>query len=68
MIEKMPFGKTGHHSSRAIFGSVSIGRASQSEADRALDLLCEFGVNHIDTAPKIRGSRTPFGALDEESS
>ena len=51
MIEKIPFGKTGHLSSRTIFGSVSLGRVSQSEADRVLDLLWEFGVNHIDTAP-----------------
>jgi len=61
MIEKMPFGKTGHHSSRAIFGSVSIGRASQSEADRALDLLWEFGVNHIDTAPKYGEAERRLG-------
>lgn len=51
MIKKISFGKTGHQSSRTIFGSVSIGRASQSEADRALDLLWQYGVNHIDTAP-----------------
>ena len=52
MIKKISFGKTGHQSSRTIFGSVSLGRVSQSEADRALDLLWEYGVNHIDTAPK----------------
>ena len=61
MIEKMPFGKTGHHSSRAIFGSVSLGGASQSEADRALDLLWEFGVNHIDTAPKYGEAERRLG-------
>ena len=46
MISKMPFGKTGHQSSRTIFGSVSIGRLNQSEADRALDLLWKYDVNH----------------------
>jgi aryl-alcohol dehydrogenase-like predicted oxidoreductase len=61
MIEKMPFGKTGHHSSRAIFGSVSLGGASQSEADWALDLLWEFGVNHIDTAPKYGEAERRLG-------
>lgn len=61
MIEKIPFGKTGHHSSRAIFGSVSLGGASQSEADRALDLLWEFGVNHIDTAPKYGEAERRLG-------
>lgn len=61
MIKKMPFGKTGHHSSRAIFGSVSLGRASQSEADRVLDLLWKFGVNHIDTAPKYGEAERRLG-------
>ena len=61
MIEKIPFGKTGHQSSRTIFGSVSIGRVSQSEADRVLDLLLEFGVNHIDTAPKYGEAELRLG-------
>ena len=61
MIEKIPFGKTGHQSSRAIFGSVSLGGVSQSEADRALDLLWEFGVNHIDTAPKYGEAELRLG-------
>ncbi len=52
MIEKIAFGNSGHQSSRTIFGSVSLGSVSQSEADRTLDLLWQYGVNHIDTAPK----------------
>ena len=50
-IAKQSFGKTGHMSSRTIFGSVCLRRASQNEADKVLDLLLEYGVNHIDTAP-----------------
>lgn len=61
MIDKIPFGKTGHQSSRAIFGSVSLGRISQSEADPVLDLLWEFGVNHIDTAPKYGEAELRLG-------
>ena len=61
MIEKIPFGKTGHLSSRTIFGSVSLGRVSQSDADRVLDLLWEFGVNHIDTAPKYGEAELRLG-------
>ena len=61
MIEKIPFGKTGHQSSRTVFGSVSLGGVSQSEADRALDLLWEFGVNHIDTAPKYGEAELRLG-------
>lgn len=61
MIKKIPFGKTGHQSSRTIFGSVSLGTVSQSEADRALDLLWEYGVNHIDTAPKYGEAELRLG-------
>jgi aryl-alcohol dehydrogenase-like predicted oxidoreductase len=61
MIEKIPFGKTGHLSSKTIFGSVSLGRISQTEADRVLDLLWEFGINHIDTAPKYGEAELRLG-------
>jgi aryl-alcohol dehydrogenase-like predicted oxidoreductase len=50
MIAKAPFGATGHQSSRIIFGAAALGRVSQREADEALPLLLEHGVNHIDTA------------------
>ena len=50
-IEKLPFGNTGHSSSRAIFGSFCVGRCDQETADGVLDKLLEYGVNHIDTAP-----------------
>jgi len=49
-IERIPFGKTGHASSRIIFGAAALSRASQEEADRALELLLAAGVNHIDAA------------------
>jgi len=45
------FGKTGHWSTRAVFGSVCLKRAAQEEADRVLDLILGYGINHIDTAP-----------------
>jgi aryl-alcohol dehydrogenase-like predicted oxidoreductase len=61
MIERIPFGKTGHQSSRTIFGSVSLARISQSEADSVLDLLWEFGVNHIDTAPRYGEAEVRLG-------
>jgi len=50
MIERAPFGRTGHDSSRVIFGSAGIARVDQETADRLLPLLLEHGVNHIDTA------------------
>lgn len=45
-----PFGRTGHASSRAIFGAAALGSMKQETADEILPLLLEFGVNHIDTA------------------
>jgi aryl-alcohol dehydrogenase-like predicted oxidoreductase len=50
MIEQMEFGRTGHRSSRTIFGAASLGRMQQDRADDVLAVLLEFGVNHIDTA------------------
>jgi aryl-alcohol dehydrogenase-like predicted oxidoreductase len=49
-IEKRPFGRTGHMSTVTLFGAAALGSVTQAEADRTLDLLLEYGVNHIDTA------------------
>lgn len=50
MIEKRPFGRTGHMSTATVFGAASLSAVSQADADRTLDVLLEYGVNHIDTA------------------
>src|SRR3954452_4875582 len=50
MIERAPFGATGHDSSRAVFGAAALGKVSKGDADRALELLLEHGINHIDVA------------------
>ena len=50
MIERAPFGATGHDSSRVIFGAAALGSVSKADADRALEVLLEHGVNHIDVA------------------
>ena len=50
MIERIEFGGTGHISTRTIFGAAGLGRMKQERADQVLDILLEFGVNHIDTA------------------
>ncbi len=44
------FGRTGHLSTRTIFGAASLSRVSQGVADRTLEVLLRHGVNHIDTA------------------
>jgi len=50
MIDRVPFGRTGHESSRVIFGAAALGSMGQERADQVLATLLEFGVNHIDTA------------------
>jgi aryl-alcohol dehydrogenase-like predicted oxidoreductase len=51
MIPLAPFGRTGHHSTRAIFGAAAFyNTTDQAAADPVLDLLLEYGINHIDTA------------------
>src|SRR3954454_10096162 len=50
MIERAPFGATGHESSRAVFGAAALGSVSKGDADRTLEVLLEHGVNHIDVA------------------
>jgi aryl-alcohol dehydrogenase-like predicted oxidoreductase len=49
-ISQLPFGRTGHQSTRAIFGGAALSHVSQDEADRALEVLLRYGVNHIDVA------------------
>ena len=50
MIATAPFGSTGHESTRTIFGAAAFGSVTQTEADRTLETLLEYDVNHIDTA------------------
>lgn len=50
MIPLKEFGNTGHKSSRTIFGGAAFWSVTQDEADRTLDLLLKYGINHIDTA------------------
>ena len=50
MIDRAPFGATGHESSRVIFGAAALGEVSKAAADRTLELLLEHGINHIDVA------------------
>ncbi|RMF79542.1 MAG: aldo/keto reductase [Chloroflexi bacterium] len=61
MIAKKPFGRTGHESTRIIFGAAALGEVTQAEADRTLDLLLEYGINHIDTAASYGESELRIG-------
>ncbi|MGE3539125.1 MAG: aldo/keto reductase [Candidatus Tectimicrobiota bacterium] len=61
MIERRPFGRTGHHSTVTLFGAAALSRATQGEADRVLDLLLEYGINHIDTAARYGDAELRIG-------
>jgi aryl-alcohol dehydrogenase-like predicted oxidoreductase len=61
MIERRPFGRTGHQSTVTLFGAAALARASQHEADRALEVLLRYRVNHIDTAARYGDSELRIG-------
>ena len=50
MIEAIPFGSTGHKSSRILFGAAALGGMQQSKADSVIELVRSYGVNHFDVA------------------
>lgn len=66
MIRKQKFGRTGHESTATIFGAAALMTASQEVADRTLQTLLEYGVNHIDTAPGYGDSELRIGPWMEK--
>ena len=60
-MDTAPFGRTGHHSTRVIFGAAALGAMRQEKADQLLDVLLEYGVNHIDTAASYGDSELRVG-------
>ncbi|MDF3043224.1 MAG: aldo/keto reductase, partial [Thermomicrobiales bacterium] len=61
MIPTESFGRTGHQSTRAIFGAAALSAVTQAEADRTMELLLRYGVNHIDTAASYGESELRLG-------
>lgn len=49
-IAKQLFGRSGHMSTRTLFGAAALSHVTQQEADRTLEVLLQYGVNHIDVA------------------
>jgi aryl-alcohol dehydrogenase-like predicted oxidoreductase len=50
VIPTAAFGSTGHHSRRTIFGAAALGKVTEAQADRALELVLRYDLNHLDTA------------------
>lgn len=61
MIEKMPFGTTGHLSTRIIFGAAALSDVPQAEADRSMEVLAQYGINHIDVAASYHDAELRIG-------
>ena len=66
MIESQPFGRTGHVSTRTLFGAAALSRVTQAEADRTLEMLLEYGINHIDTAAGYGDAELRIGPWMEQ--
>ena len=49
-IPTLTFGRTGHESTRVLFGGAALGSVTQDVADRTLEVLLHHGVNHLDLA------------------
>ncbi len=56
MLPTAPFGRTGHTSTRVIFGAAALGGMSQERADATLAAVAGWGINHIDTAASYGAS------------
>jgi aryl-alcohol dehydrogenase-like predicted oxidoreductase len=66
MIPKLEFGRTGHLSTRVLFGAAALGSVTQKEADETLELLLEYGINHIDTAASYGEAELRIGPWMKE--
>jgi aryl-alcohol dehydrogenase-like predicted oxidoreductase len=49
-IPTLPFGATGHDSSRVVFGAAALLESTEAESQHVLELLLRHGINHIDCA------------------
>ena len=61
MIATLPFGQTGHRSTRTIFGAAALSRVTQDDADRAMAIVREYGVNHLDVAASYGDAELRLG-------
>ena len=55
-MEKRRLGRTGHQSTVVTFGAYSVGYLDQDEADQAIQMVLDHGVNHVDIAPTYEQS------------
>jgi aryl-alcohol dehydrogenase-like predicted oxidoreductase len=61
MIPTKPFGRTGHESTRVLFGACALNHATPEETDATMARVVEAGINHIDTAVMYGDSEERLG-------
>ncbi len=61
MIPTLDFGRTGHESTRIVFGAAALADVTQDEADQTLELIRSHGINHIDTAASYGSAEERLG-------
>lgn len=65
MIPTLGFGRTGHESTRIIFGAAALADVTQDEADQTLELIRRHGITHIDTAASYGAAEDRLGPFIE---
>jgi len=65
-MEKRRLGKTEHMSSVLTFGSAALWQVTQAEADSAIELAIEHGVNHFDVSPRYGQAEMRLGPWMEK--
>lgn len=60
-LPTLPFGRTGHESTRTIFGAAAFWDTPQVDVDATMELLLQNGVNHVDTAASYGKSEQLLG-------
>jgi len=66
MIPKLTFGRTNHLSTRTLFGAAAFYDVTQEEADRTMEVIFQYGINHIDTAASYGDSEIHLGPWIEK--
>jgi len=61
MIPTLAFGRTGHQSTRTIFGAAAFWDTPQKDVDTTMDLILGYGINHVDTAASYGKSQELLG-------
>jgi len=61
-MEKRRLGKTGHMSTILTLGGAALGTVTQAEADAAIAMAMEHGINHIDVAPMYGEAELRIGS------